>query len=91
MFHRLAQFSFENFSFENPRTADDFSAWFKPALRAQAQSANALEIPANLKQGPRVVVTRQLNAAQQHVVNNGPEGSLVVLLPSPRYLFSSRK
>lgn len=58
---------------EKPRTAEEFATYFKLALRAQAQSANALEILANLKQGPRVVVTGQLNAAQQQVIHNGPE------------------
>ena len=67
MFHRLAQVSFEK-----PRTADDFSAWFKLALRAQAQSANALAVLANLQRGPSVVVTGQLNAAHQQVIHNGP-------------------
>lgn len=68
MFHRLTQTACEK-----PRTPDEFAVWFKIALRAQAQSANALEMLANMKQGPRVVVTGQLNAANQQVVNNGPE------------------
>lgn len=72
LFHVLTQLATEK-----PRTAEDFAIWFKLALRAQAQSAKALEILGLLKQGPKVVITSQLNAANQQVVNNGTE------LPKP--------
>ena len=68
LFHRSTQFSFDG-----PRSAADFAAYMKLALRAQAQSASALEIVANLKSGPRVVVTGQINAANQQVIHNGSE------------------
>ena len=68
LFQRLACVALEK-----PRTAEELTAYMKLALRAQAQSANTLEILANLKQGPRVVVTGQLNAANQQVIHNGPE------------------
>lgn len=68
LFHRLTQVSMEK-----PRSAEEFATYFKLALRAQAQSAKALEILGDLKQGPRVVITGQLNTANQQVVHNGPE------------------
>jgi hypothetical protein len=46
--------------------------FLKLGLRAQAQSARTLEIIANIKQGTRVVIAGQLNAATQQIVNNGP-------------------
>jgi type II secretory pathway component PulJ len=70
LFHHLTQLAFRD-----PRTTDEFSAYLKLALRAQAQSANALAAVAEIKQGPRVVVAKQLNAAHQQVVNNVVEGA----------------
>ena len=49
---------------------DDFASYVKLALRAQAQSTAALTALAEIKQGPRVIVAKQLNAAHQQVVNN---------------------
>lgn len=70
LFHHLTQYSTKE-----RRTMEDFSGYMKLALKAQAQSAHALEVLGNMKQGPRVVVTRQLNAANQQVVNNAPAES----------------
>lgn len=67
LFHRLTQFTFQE-----PRSTDDFTAHLKLALRAQHQSAAALAALAEIKQGPRVLVARQINAAQQQIVQNGP-------------------
>jgi hypothetical protein len=61
-------------AFKEPRTAEELSAYLKLALRAQAQSASALSALAEIKQGPRVVVTKQLNAAHQQIVNNAAAG-----------------
>jgi hypothetical protein len=65
LFHQLTQFAFGE-----PRTLDNFSGYLKLGLRAQAQSADALAALAEIKRGPRVVVTKQLNAAHQQIVNN---------------------
>jgi hypothetical protein len=62
-------------AFKEPRTAEELSTFMKLALRAQAQSAHALAALAEIKQGPRVVVTKQLNAAHQQVVNNVSDGA----------------
>lgn len=70
IFHQITQFVFAE-----ARTADDFSTYLKLALRAQSQCASALEILANTKQGPRVIIAKQLNAANQQVVNNGSLGT----------------
>lgn len=66
LFHHLTQFAFRD-----PLSADDFSSYLKLALKAQAQSTTALVALAEIKAGPRVVVTKQLNAAHQQIVNNG--------------------
>ncbi len=70
LFHRLAQFAFNGSC-----SLDVFSGHMKLALRAQAQSAKALEMLANIKQGPRLVIAGQLNAAHQQIVNNHPESA----------------
>jgi hypothetical protein len=63
LFHRLAQRAIDNFG----------GPWFEPymrlALRAQAQSARTLETLAALKNP--TVFAKQLNVANQQVVNNG--------------------
>jgi hypothetical protein len=69
LFHNLTRFAFME-----PRSADEFARCMKLALRAQAQSAGALSSLAEIKAGPRVLVTRQLNAAHQQIVNNAPGG-----------------
>ena len=66
LFCRLTQIAFDK-----PLTMENFSSYLKLALRAQAQSATALIALAEIKQGPRVIVAKQLNAALQQIVNNG--------------------
>jgi hypothetical protein len=63
LFHRLAQRAIENFG------AHWFEPYMKLALRAQAQSARTLETLAALKNP--TIFARQLNVANQQVVNNG--------------------
>ena len=63
-------------AFKEPLTPADLSTYLKLALRSQAQSTRALEVLANIKQGPRVVIAGQLNTASQQVVQNClPAGS----------------
>lgn len=73
LFHSITQHAYKE-----PQSVANFNDYLKVALRAQAQSARALEILANIKQGPRVVFAGQVNAANQQIVNNGtsaPNGS----------------
>lgn len=67
LFHRLIQFNLEE-----PRSLETFEGYSRIALRAQAQSARAMEVLATMKQPPRVIFASQLNSAHQQVVNNAP-------------------
>lgn len=57
-------------SAERKYGSDEHERCLRLALRAQAQCTRALEVLGQIKLGP-VVVTRQINAATQQIVNNG--------------------
>ena len=65
LFHHLTRFAIRD-----ALPPGVFCTYMKLALRAQHQSAAALAALAEIKQGPRVVLAGQLNAAHQQIVNN---------------------